>query len=213
MKIVQQLPLVPAKCFMGTMPAILVDINRLQKSKIWLCQSHTAIFGWANLIMTCWHANPCSSLPNDEELLKHYSGLGRKWNKVKDIVMADFLLASDNRFYHKYVAQKCLEIWINSLISSIDSNLNNEKRWNITLDNTELFKDLYEAIEYLERLDVSSKTFRNSVLRLTRRVEKVTEGDKKSVRAFPNVKEGNKSKLNVKNRIMNDSVNSKWEIK
>lgn len=120
---IQQLPLVPQKCFMGTMPAILLEINRLQKSKIWLCQSHTAIFAWANLVMTCWHSNPCSSLPNDEELLQHYSGLGRKWSKVRDIVMADFVLAVDNRFYHKYAAQKCLEIWINSLISSIDSNL------------------------------------------------------------------------------------------
>lgn len=203
----QLMPLVPAKCFMGTMPAILVDINRLQKSRIWLCQSHTAIFGWANLIMTCWHSNPCSSLPNDEDLLKHYSGLGRKWNKVRDIVMADFVLASDNRFYHKYVAQKCLEIWMNSLIASIDSNLSNEKRWNISLDNTELLSDLSEAIEYLERLDVGSKSYKNSILRLNRRIEKSPKGEKNSFGAIPNINERNTKKLNVSN-----SVNEKWGV-
>lgn len=205
---IEQQPLVPAKCFMGTMPAILVDINKLQKSKIWLCQSHTAIFGWANLVMTCWHSNPCSSLPNDEDLLKHYSGLGRKWNKVRDIVMADFILATDNRFYHKYVAQKCLEIWINSLIASIDSNLSNEKRWNITLDNTQLLSDLHEAIEYLERLDISSKSYKNSVLRLNRRIEKGPMGEKNSPGRIPNLNERNINKLNVSN-----SVNAKWECK
>lgn len=210
---IQQLPLVPQKCFMGTMPAILLEINRLQKSKIWLCQSHTAIFAWANLVMTCWHSNPCSSLPNDEELLQHYSGLGRKWSKVRDIVMADFVLAVDNRFYHKYAAQKCLEIWINSLISSIDSNLSNEKRWNITLDNTELLSDLHEAIEYLERLDVSSKTFRNSVLRLNRRIEKNPSGEKISLNAIPNIKERNTKKLNESKSYSNNSVNAKWEGK
>ena len=203
----QLMPLVPAKCFMGTMPAILVDINRLQKSRIWLCQSHTAIFGWANLIMTCWHSNPCSSLPNDEDLLKHYSGLGRKWNKVRDIVMADFVLASDNRFYHKYVAQKCLEIWINSLIASIDSNLSNEKRWNITLDNTQLLSDLHEAIEYLERLDVSSKSYKNSILRLNRRIDKNPKGENKSFATIPNISERNTKKPNVSN-----SVNAKWGV-
>lgn len=209
----QPKPLVPEKCFMGSMPAILVDINKLQKSKIWLCMSHTAIFGWANLIFTCWHMNPCSSLPNDEALLKQYSGLGRKWHKVKDIIMADFILATDNRFYHKYVAQKGLEIWINSLISSIDSNLNNEKRWNITLDNAELLSDLNEAIEYLERLDVSSKVFKNSVLRLNRRMQKGSGGEKSSLSSDPNINERNIKKVNLNKSYSSNSVNAKWEGK
>lgn len=127
--------------------------------------------------------------------------------------MADFVLAVDNRFYHKYAAQKCLEIWINSLISSIDSNLSNEKRWNITLDNTELLSDLHEAIEYLERLDVSSKTFKNSVLRLNRRIEKSPSGEKISLNAIPNIKERNTKKLNENKSFPNNSVNAKWEGK
>lgn len=203
---IERNPLVPPQCFMGTMPAILVDINRLQKSKIWLCQSHTAIYAWANLVMTCWHSNPCSSLPNDEDLLKHYSGLGRKWTKVRDIVMADFVLAVDNRFYHEYVAQKCLEIWINSLISTIDSNLSNEKRWNITLDNTELLNDLNQAIDYLEDLKINTKSFRNKLLKLNRRIEKNPSGVNGSNDLIPNIKEINRKKSNL-----NNSVNAKWD--
>lgn len=198
------LPLVPSRFVMRAMPSILVDIHRLQKSKIWLCQSHTAIFGWANLIMTCWHSKPCASLPNDEELLKHYSKLGRKWNKVKAIIMEDFILAADNRYYHKYVAQVSLEIWIKSLISSIDSNLSNEKRWNTFLDNTELLEDLNEAICCLERLGCDVKIFKNKVLRINKRIEKAPKGDGRKNILTPNI---NENKLNK----LNNTVNEKWE--
>lgn len=204
------LPLVPEKCTSNGLPAMMIEINTLSNSKMWLRLPHTAVYACMNLMMKSWHFIPCGSLPNDDALLNHYAGIGRKWNGVKNVVLDEFILASDNRYYHPYVARKGLEIWIQSLIYSIEGNKGNEKRWGITIDNSELISDLKDALNHLKKLSPSSKTLENNILKAIKKSEKLLNESKSLSDGDRNIKLSKEKRMkeNVKTP---SNVNDLWK--
>lgn len=203
-------PLVPNKCSSNGLQAMLVEINTLSNSRMWLCLSHTAIHACLNLMMKSWYSIPCGSLPNDNTLLSHYAGIGRKWNGVKNEVLSEFILANDNRYYHPYVARKGLELWIQSLIYSIEGNKGNEKRWGISIDNSELIVDLRDATNYYKKLNSSSKSFYNSTLKTIRKSEKILNNTKVFSDGDRNIKLSKDKQIKEKIN-MNQNVNDLWK--
>lgn len=57
---------------------------------------------------------PASSLPDDDLLLADYAGYGialKAWRKVRPQVMRGFVLCSDGRLYHPFVARIAMGAW------------------------------------------------------------------------------------------------------
>lgn len=204
------LPLVPEKCSSNGLPAMMIETHTLCNSKMWLRFPHTAVYACLNLMMKSWHFIPCGSLPNDDALLSHYAGIGRKWNGVKNDVLGEFILANDNRYYHPYVARKGLELWIQSLIYSIEGNKGNEKRWSISIDNSELISDLQDALNHLKKLSPSSKTLENNILKAIKKSEKLLNESKSLSDGDRNIKV-NKDKV-MKDKVkLPSNVNDLWK--
>ncbi|MDY6451444.1 DUF1376 domain-containing protein [Acinetobacter faecalis] len=166
------LPLVPPKCDLSSYPYLAIEVNNFSSSHEWITFSYVEKVAFLNLLLKSWHQIPCSSLPNDDVLLKHFSGVGQKWGKIKENVLSKWVLASDERYYHPYVAKRALEAWLIKLNASLDANKGNEKRWNVSIDSSELSADLGEALQCLRILNPTSKTLESHVLKAIFRANK-----------------------------------------
>lgn len=64
---------------------------------------------------TAWTQVPAASLPADEIKLCQLAGFPRdgmaKWRKVRDLVMRNFVLCSDGRYYHRMLAPHAIAAW------------------------------------------------------------------------------------------------------
>lgn len=67
-----------------------------------------------NLWWSAWLQVPAASLPNNEGALCQLAGLGRDlktWKKVRAVAMTKFVLCTDGRWYHAFLAPLALEAW------------------------------------------------------------------------------------------------------
>lgn len=73
--------------------------------------------GWRAAITlwwAAWNQVPAASLPNDDAALCRLADLGRdvkSFRKLKDDALHGFVLCSDGRLYHKYLAGLAVEAW------------------------------------------------------------------------------------------------------
>lgn len=64
-----------------------------------------------------WHQIPAASLPDDDAKMARLAGYGRdvkKWKKIKNEALRGFLICSDGRLYHLYMADKAWAAWLKS---------------------------------------------------------------------------------------------------
>jgi hypothetical protein len=67
-----------------------------------------------NLWWAAWNSVPAASLPNDEIALTRYADLGRDvkaFRKLRGLALHGFVLCSDGRLYHPWLAKLALEAW------------------------------------------------------------------------------------------------------
>lgn len=105
-------PPVPHDLDLTDLPCMMLDIERLKKSKAWLRAKRNPALGFylMNMWMRAFHEIPASSIENDPDVLADAAGCHpRDWAKVRADVMAGWLLCSDGRLYHPVVAEKALE--------------------------------------------------------------------------------------------------------
>jgi hypothetical protein len=73
--------------------------------------------GWraaVTLWWAAWNQCPAASLPNDEIALCRLADLGRdkkRWEKVREVALHGFVLCSDGRLYHTFLAPLAKEAW------------------------------------------------------------------------------------------------------
>lgn len=69
------------------------------------------------LLLASWSQVPCASLPNDDHALSVLAGLGRtkrsmtQWLRLRSVVLADWVLCDDGRWYHPKVAEQAIAVW------------------------------------------------------------------------------------------------------
>lgn len=126
-------PLVPAEVDLRDFGFLPVDVRRLLTSDTWLSAVDDPRIGYAAMTLWCesWHQVPASSLPSNDKLLFRLSMCPseREWKRVKQTVLAGFILCSDGRFYHPVVAEKALEAWAHRKTQSKRGKAGAEKRW------------------------------------------------------------------------------------
>lgn len=107
-------PLTPADCDLRDFPFMLLDVKRLRDSDMALTESPEAC--WAAVLLWCasWHQVPAGSLPDDDRVLANLAGYGRvvkEWRKHKAGALHGWVKCSDDRLYHKTVAEKANAAW------------------------------------------------------------------------------------------------------
>lgn len=107
-------PLTPADCDLRDFPFMLLDVKRLRDSDMALTESPEAC--WAAVLLWCasWHQVPAGSLPDDDRVLANLAGYGRvvkEWRKHKADALHGWVKCSDDRLYHKTVAEKANAAW------------------------------------------------------------------------------------------------------
>ena len=107
-------PLVSVEVDLRSFPFMALDVVRLQRSKHWLIARQNPEVGFysLNLWMAAWHELPAASIENDDEILSALAGCSMaRWQEVKNLVLRNWVLCSDNRLYHPVVAEKAREAW------------------------------------------------------------------------------------------------------
>lgn len=67
-----------------------------------------------NLWWSAWNNVPAASLPNDDAALARYADMGRDvrgFRRIKGVAMHGFVLCSDNRYYHPFMAELAIPAW------------------------------------------------------------------------------------------------------
>ncbi|WP_318342503.1 DUF1376 domain-containing protein [Acinetobacter sp. 16] len=163
-----KIPLTPKECDVSNFPFMPLDIDRLLNSETWILGDDSEKVASMTLWLKSWSQIPAASIPNNDKMLAHLSGMGTKWKKVKDHALRGWVDGGDGRLYHHVVAEKALEAWIEKLASAISGAQGNAKRWEIQIDTSELESQLCDAVHRLKSIAPQSKA-------LTKKIAKIIE--------------------------------------
>lgn len=104
-------PMTPAECNLRGLPWMPIDTVRLLDSDLFALATGDEFKAAVALWCKAWQQVPAASLPNDDRVLAHLSGAGKRWKKVKEQALRGFVLCADGRWYHPVIAEKALEAW------------------------------------------------------------------------------------------------------
>lgn len=111
-------PLTPPDCDLAGLEWMPLDVLRLKASGIAEVEDPEAFRAAVLLWCTAWHQVPAASLANDDRELAKHAGLPRqldRWRALKADALRGFVQCSDGRIYHRLIAGKALEAWIERL--------------------------------------------------------------------------------------------------
>lgn len=164
----QKIQLTPKECDVSNFPFMPLDIDRLLNSETWILGGDSEKVASMTLWLKSWSQVPAASIPNNDKMLAHLSGMGSKWKKVKEHALRGWVDGGDGRLYHPVVAEKALEAWLEKLASAISGAQGNAKRWDIQIDTSELQNQLCDAVYRLKSIAPQSKA-------LTKKIAKIVE--------------------------------------
>lgn len=106
-------PLTPPDCDLRGNEWMPLHGNRMLGSKFWGLARRNPKAGLVaiRLWWTCFNQVPAASLPNDDFDLAELAGFGedlKSWRAVKEIALHGFILCSDGRIYHPFVAEEAI---------------------------------------------------------------------------------------------------------
>lgn len=146
-------PMTPADCDLRGYEYMPLFGTRLFGSDFEAHASDLAFRVAIRLYWESWQQVPAASLPNDDVKLCRLAGLGRDlktWRKLRaDGVLHGFILCSDDRLYHRLIAEQALKAWERSHRKDHQrdawrdrqrrhrANNTNGKGENVTRDNVE----------------------------------------------------------------------------
>lgn len=107
-------PLLAPEVSMRGLKYMPLQTEILKGSKAWLaCRRRPELgFYLINLWMSAWAEEPCASIENDADVLAASAGCPPdKWESLADVLLRGWVLCSDNRFYHPFLAEVATESW------------------------------------------------------------------------------------------------------
>ena len=125
-------PPIPSEVDLRGMPCVMIDRERLRGSDFNLRATDAEFRAGVWLWLEASQQVPAGSLPSDDMILTGLAGLGRElkaWKRVKAVALHGFYICSDDRYYHKVVAQTVLEAWIARLGRKKGGFKGNASRW------------------------------------------------------------------------------------
>lgn len=104
-------PFVSSDIDVRDLDGFMLNVERLLASE--LVAIGSAEECWHAFMLWCraWKQLPAGSLPNDERVLASFSGAGKRWSKVREVALHGWVLCSDGRLYHRFVAGEVMRAW------------------------------------------------------------------------------------------------------
>jgi hypothetical protein len=139
-----------------------MEVERLFGSEFHAQTSDSAWRAGVTLWLKSFHQVPAASLPDDDVALARLAELGRDikaWRRIKRGALRGWVHCRDGRIYHRVVAEKALEAWIEKLGQRKSSGIGNAKRWGGEFDLAALDQELDEAVRRLNSLNANSRVF------------------------------------------------------
>ncbi|RKR46285.1 DUF1376 domain-containing protein [Paraburkholderia sp. BL17N1] len=152
-------PLTPIDCNLQDFAFMPVDVKRMLSSETWILGTGDERAAAITLWLESWHQVPAASLPDNDRMLEHLSK-AKAWKRVKEHALRGWEKCTDGRLYHRVVAEKVLEAWIEKLLNSLSGSAGNAKRWGIDIDTVALEGRVIEAAQLLTAIAPQSKTLR-----------------------------------------------------
>ena len=153
-------PFVPPSVDLKDFPFMPIDITRLFGSAFHAKSNDTVWRAGLTLWLKSYHQVPAASLPDEEEELTRLAELGRDvktWRKIREAALRGWVKCSDGRLYHKVVAEKALEAWIEKVAQRKVSAAGNAKRYKQDFDSVPFDVDLEHARQYLAAINPRSR--------------------------------------------------------
>ena len=155
-----QPPLTPPDCDLRDFGYMPLEIERLRHSSAWrrAKRKPALAFYMVNLWAGAFHEVPAGSIPDDDEAQADLAHCElRRWQRFKPDVLTGWVKCSDGRLYHKVVAEKALEGWIEKLGRKKSSGIGNAKRWECTFDSANLDQKIIKARALLHEMNPGSR--------------------------------------------------------
>jgi hypothetical protein len=152
-------PFVPANVDLRDFPYMPMEVERLFGSEFHAKANDSEWRAGVTLWLKSFHQVPAASLPEDDVVLARLAELGRDvraWRRIKRKALRGWVRCRDGRIYHRVVAEKALEAWIEKLGQRKSSGIGNAKRWGREFDLTALDQELDEAVRRLKSLNANS---------------------------------------------------------
>lgn len=86
-----------------------LETQNLIDSTLWLESDGWEFKAAMGLILRSWRQVPAGSLPNSELALSQLASVPVPWEQVRTMAMRNWVLCSDDRWYHPIVAAKAME--------------------------------------------------------------------------------------------------------
>ena len=153
-------PLVGPQVNLQDFPFMPIDITRLFGSEFHASSDAETWRAGLTLWLKSWHQVPASSLPDEDTQLARLAELGRekgKWKRIREGALHGWVKCSDGRLYHRVVAEKALEGWIEKLAQSKSSGAGNAKRYGHEFDPARIDDELRLAFKQLAILNPHSR--------------------------------------------------------
>lgn len=112
-------PLTAPDCDVSQHRDLPLDIARFRRSRLYLDRSDNAFAAGFLLMAASWHSEPAASLLDDDRFLAYVAGYGpavRRWKRVRESALADWIKCSDGRLYHPEIARVANERWLADLL-------------------------------------------------------------------------------------------------
>jgi uncharacterized protein YdaU (DUF1376 family) len=112
----------------------MLNVERLLASELWALtkEAPLAFRGAVGLWARAWKQIPPASLPNNEAVIAAFADMPlAKFRKLRDLVMRNFVLCSDGRYYHTKLAEEANKIWPSVAKKRREREADNErlKQW------------------------------------------------------------------------------------
>lgn len=107
-------PMTPADCDLRGLEYMPLHGAKLFASDFYARASDAEFRAGMSLWWEAWQQVPAASLPDDDVVLCRLADLARDiktWRKIKAMAMHGFVLCSDGRWYHEFLAQQALVAW------------------------------------------------------------------------------------------------------
>jgi hypothetical protein len=156
-------PLVPPECDLRHFQFMPLDVRRLLNSDLWLAAEENprlalcAVSLWAE----AWHSVPAGSLPDNDRVLQRLARCPEtEWSAIRPSLLKSWTRCSDGRLYHKVVAEKACEAWLDVLMQRKSSQAGHAKRWGSDCPSSAIDTQVAATIEMLQRLNPNSRVLR-----------------------------------------------------
>ena len=83
----------------------MLNVERLMTSELWALSSGDEFKAALSLWCRAWKQSPAGSLPDDDRILRAFSGAGAKWPKVRAMATRGFVRCMDGRLYHRVLCE------------------------------------------------------------------------------------------------------------